>query len=160
MLGTGEEAEDVGQEVFIRFYKALGNFRGDAALGTYLVRIAMNLCLNVLKKRKRRQMFRRLGFGGETDKPALEVADEGLNQDNRDVQAFVQQALQHLAPDFRSVVVLRLLEGYSTKETAELLGVPEGTILSRLARGQKKLKDIFIKLDYEGITPSFATGKP
>nr|MCU0369662.1 sigma-70 family RNA polymerase sigma factor [Cyclobacteriaceae bacterium] len=53
MLGHTPEAEDVGQEVFIRFYDALGKFRGDSAVGTYLVRIAINLSLNELKRRKK-----------------------------------------------------------------------------------------------------------
>ncbi|HHG85142.1 MAG TPA: sigma-70 family RNA polymerase sigma factor [Bacteroidetes bacterium] len=53
MLGQGMEAEDVGQETFIRFYRSLGDFRGAASLGTYLTRIAINLSLNALKQRKR-----------------------------------------------------------------------------------------------------------
>ena len=53
MLGPTPEAEDVGQEVFIRFYDALGKFRGEAQVGTYLIRIAINLSLNELKKKKR-----------------------------------------------------------------------------------------------------------
>lgn len=160
MLGPGAEAEDVGQEVFMRFYKAIGNFRGDAALGTYLTRIAMNQCLNVLKRRKRRHIFRRLGRSKEEGDPVLEVPDHGLSQEQRDTQAFVQEALSELKPEFRSVVVLRLLEGYSTRETAELLSLPEGTVLSRLARGQKKLKEIFTNLDHEGDRISLTNQKP
>ena len=54
MLGNTQEAEDVAQEVFIRFYKSMQQFRGDSALGTYLTRIAINLSLNALKKQKRK----------------------------------------------------------------------------------------------------------
>lgn len=140
MLGNGEEAEDVGQEVFIRFFRSLSSYRGDAALGTYLTRIAINLSLNTLKKRKRKQMFR--FFQSETKDRAFDIPDQGITQDQRDIQAMVQHALHKLAPEFRTVIVLRLLDGYSTKETAEILNLPLGTVLSRLARAQKKLKDI------------------
>jgi RNA polymerase sigma-70 factor (ECF subfamily) len=146
MLGQGEEAEDVGQEVFIRFYRALDNFREEAALSTYLTRIAINLSLNALKKRKRRQLFRFFGSGEEADM-AYELPDTGLSQAQRDTQALVQQALAQLAPDFRAVVVLRLIEGYSTQETAELLGLPKGTVLSRLSRAQEKIREAIERLE-------------
>ena len=57
MLGDTAEAEDVGQETFIRFYRSLRGFRGQASVGTYLTRIAINLSLNELKKRRRRSIF-------------------------------------------------------------------------------------------------------
>jgi RNA polymerase sigma-70 factor, ECF subfamily len=145
MLGQGAEAEDVGQEVFIRFYRALDHFREEAALSTYLTRIAINLSLNALKKRKRRQFLRFFGSGDEAD-TAYEVPDTGLTQAQRDTQAMVHQALDQLAPDFRAVVVLRLIEGYSTRETAELLDLPKGTVLSRLSRAQEKLKGAIERL--------------
>lgn len=140
MLGNTPEAEDVAQEVFIRFYKALGKYRGESALGTYLTRIAINRSLTVLKQRQRRQW---LSLGGkEEERAALDIPDYDLDPVQRETQQMVQTALLQLAPDFRSVVVLRMIEGYSTKETAELLGLPQGTVLSRLARGQKKLREI------------------
>ncbi len=144
MLGYGPEAEEVGQDVFVRFFRSIDRFRGDSALGTYLTRIAINQCLTVLQKRKRRQIFR--FFNRDDDSPEMQIPDHGLTQEQRDTQALVQKALQNLEPDFRAVVVLRMLEGYSTKETAELLDIPSGTVLSRLARGQKKLKVVLEKL--------------
>lgn len=144
MLGYSPEAEEVGQDVFVRFFRSIERFRGDSALSTYLTRIAINLCLTELQKRKRRQIFR--FFSRDDDSPEMQIPDHGLNQNQRDTQALVQRALQSLDPDFRAVVVLRMIEGYSTKETAELLNIPSGTVLSRLARGQKKLKVILEQL--------------
>ncbi|WNJ19383.1 RNA polymerase sigma factor [Pontibacter sp. G13] len=146
MLGNGQDAEDVGQEVFIRFYRTLDQFRGESSLGTYLTRIAINLSLNQLKKRKRNQRFRFFGKQSE-EGPELQVPDQGLSQEQRETQAFVQTGLQQLAPEFRSVVVLRLLEGYSTQETAEILDIKPGTVLSRLSRAQAKLREILKSLD-------------
>ena len=139
MLGRGEDAEDVGQNVFIRFYKALGDYRGEASLGTYLTRIAINLSLNELKRRQRRNLFI---YKPASDGHELEIKDEQDRQDEQDTKQAVNDALQKLEPKFRSVVVLRMLQGYSTKETAEILRIPLGTVLSRLARAQEKLKEL------------------
>ena len=139
MLGHGEDAEDVGQNVFIRFYKALGDYRGEAALGTYLTRIAINLSLNELKRRQRRNLF---FYKPATGSPEIEIKDARDRQDEYDTKEAVHYALQQLEPKFRSVVVLRMLQGYSTKETAGILKLPLGTVLSRLARAQDKLKGL------------------
>ena len=79
MLGPGDEADDVGQETFVRFYQSLDKFRGDAALGTYLTRIAINLSLNALERRKRQ----RWRFWSRDD----EQAPPEPSVDGRDEQA-------------------------------------------------------------------------
>lgn len=131
MLGPTPEAEDVGQEVFIRFYEALGKFRGDSAVGTYLTRIAINLSLNEIKKRKRRFLI----FAKEEDGWNRRTPDDG-----KDLNELISYEFGQLDPDFRAVATLRLVQGYSTEETAKILGIPLGTVLSRLARAQKKLR--------------------
>ncbi len=138
MLGDVPEADDVGQEVFIRFYHSLERFRGESALGTYLTRIAINLSLNALKRRKRTLSLHNED-GEEQRWP--EVSDEGRPMERREARELVEKALRQLDEGYRAVVVLRLIEGYSTKETAEILGIPLGTVLSRLARAQKKMKE-------------------
>jgi len=139
MLGHGADAEDVGQNVFIRFYKALDDFRGEAALGTYLTRIAINLSLNELKRRQRMNLF---FVKKSADSYEPDIKDKQNRQDEYDTKQAVNHALQQLEPKFRSVVVLRMLQGYSTKETAEILKLPLGTVLSRLSRAQEKLKEL------------------
>ena len=136
MLGRTPEAEDVGQEVFIRFYQSLGKFKGDSALSTYLIRIAINLSLNEIRKRKRNNALFVSEEAGQNSK------SPEVNQDTKDM---VQYELKKLDPDFQSVVTLRLIEGYSTEETSEILGIPLGTVLSRLSRAQKKLKSVLTK---------------
>ncbi len=138
MLGNCPEADDVGQETFIRFYKSLKDFRGDSSVGTYLTRIAINLSLNEIKRRKRRKLF----FPQSTDS-VENIIDETETEDV-DLKKIVNRAIQQLEPMFRAVLVLRLVDGYSTKETADILKIPEGTVLSRLARAQKKIKSILI----------------
>ncbi len=140
MLGPGDEADDVGQETFVRFYQALSKFRGEAALGTYLTRIAMNLSLNAIKRRQRqRWRFWSRDDENTPPEPSFDGRDERAAQE---CGQSVHAALARLKPHFRAVVVLRTLDGYSTKETAELLEIAEGTVLSRLSRGMKQLETI------------------
>ncbi len=148
MLGDTPEADDVGQEVFVRFYQSISSFRGDSALGTYLTRIAINLSLNELNSRKRRFLF----FSVKDDEqPLPDLADEANVDESLSRNELIEKALAHLDPKFRSVILLRLIEGYSTKETAEMLGVPLGTVLSRLTRAQDRLKEIVSKLSREMV---------
>ena len=143
MLGDSVEAKDISQEVFIRFFQSLKKFRGEAKLSTYLTRIAINLSLNELKRRQRKRRW--LTFISKDEKE-LSIEDLSSNPSINDTKDLVKQALQILEPEFRSVIVLRMMDGYSVKETAEILQMPEGTIASRLSRGQKKLKSILEKI--------------
>jgi RNA polymerase sigma-70 factor (ECF subfamily) len=137
ILGSGPEVEDVGQETFVQFFRSLHRFRGDSAIGTYITRIAINLSLNELKRRKRYAGFP----DGEIPESASPVARRD-QESAADIKRIVRDGLGQLRPEFKTVLVLRLIDGFSTKETAEMLGVAEGTVLSRLARGQAKLRKI------------------
>ena len=137
MMGEGPDAEEIGQRVFVKFYEALDDFRGDAALGTYLTRIAMNLCLN--EKRRQKRWYRRfISRDGAMDLPEPAYEDDA----SFDMKELLRRALEHLSDKHRAVVVLRLIEGRSTRETAEILEVAEGTVLSRLARARSALKEM------------------
>ena len=141
MLGPTAEVDDVVQEAFIRFYQTLDRFRGEAAVSTYLKRIAINRALDALRRRRR---F--LGRFRSRDDETYPAPDPAVEEDGR-IEArerarLVHQALEALPPKHRAVVVLRMIEGYSTEETAEMLGIPYGTVLSRLSRAHAKLKEL------------------
>ena len=140
MLGNVAEADDVGQEVFIRFYHSVSKFRGDSSIKTYLTRIAINLSLNELKRRKAKRWLVFEDGYHETKT----IKDDFKSSEIKEV---VNMALSELEPNFRSVVVLRLIQGYSTKETSDILKLPQGTVLSRLARGQEKLRNIILNIE-------------
>ena len=150
MLGPGPEADDVGQETFVRFYRAIGRFRGDASVGTYLTRIAMNLCLNEIRRRgRRRNLF------AEDGQKAIEAIGRNPDTEKREeASQLVYRGLQKLESKYRSVLVLRLIDEYTTAETAAILRVPQGTVLSRLARGQRKLRVILAPLHDTKNPPS------
>ncbi len=141
MLGRGPDAEDVGQETFIRFHGALDRFRGDSSVGTYLTRIAINQSLKAIRRRK--SLTGRLAYEeSEQEDFADDSADLSASLDDRERDRLIQEALQTLGEEHRAVVVLRMLQEYSTKETAQLLNVPEGTVMSRLSRALEKLEKV------------------
>lgn len=150
MLGRGPEADDVGQKTFIRFFEALDQYRGEGGLAPYLTRIAVNLSLNAINRRKRRR--NRLVSRDAHDRP--DPAYDGAQDVQRfDEQEMIHAAIQQLSLKHRSVVVLRLIQGYSTRETAEMLDIPVGTVLSRLYRAQASLRELLgphLEEDYEG----------
>lgn len=153
MLGPGGDADDVGQETFIRFHRSLDRFRGESSLKTYLVHIAMNLSLNAL--RSRRRTFLRFG-GGDDDlagarEPRVGPADE---TDAAELKRVVQQAVAALSEKHRAVVVLRMFQDLSTRETANMLGVPEGTVLSRLSRAMQELQTRLGPYVRDGFLPT------
>ena len=143
MLGDTVFTEDLGQEVFVKLYHSLSEFRGESKLATYIQKIAVNLTLNEIKRRKRfLSMFTQKG---SDEMYEMEVADENY-EEKREAKEIVGKALMGLDPKFRIIVTMRMLQGYSTKETAEILDLPLGTVLSRLSRAQEQLKDILQKL--------------
>lgn len=142
ILGPGPEADDAGQETFLKFYDALDQFRGESSVGTYLTRIATNTALDALKKRTRQTSRHR-----SRDDPDTTLSETAENDTHRAVELsereqLVHGAIQQLDEKHRTVVVLRMMRGLSTKETAEVLDIPEGTVLSRLYRAKDKLKDV------------------
>jgi len=143
MLGDTVYAEDIGQEVFVKLYHSLAEFRGDSKLATYIQKIAVNLTLNEIKRRNR--FFSMFTQKGNDEIYEVDVPAEN-DEEKREAKEIVIKALMKLDPKFRVVVTMRMLQGYSTKETAEILELPLGTVLSRLARAQEQLKEIIQKL--------------
>jgi len=145
MLGHCTEAEDIGQEAFIRLYQSLHKFRGESSLATYLTRIAINLSLNEIRRRGRH----RRTYLTNSDEKIEKLADTTDHNEQKEMRELIQRGFQKLPAKFRSVIVLRLIDGYSTEETAKILNLPVGTVLSRLSRAQMKLKKVLSPL-YKG----------
>jgi RNA polymerase sigma-70 factor, ECF subfamily len=143
MIGDSVFADDIGQEVFIKLFHSLSEFRGESKLSTYIQKIAVNLTLNEIKRRKR--FFTIFSQKGNNEMHEFEIADNET-QDRGEASEIVGKALMSLDPKFRVIVMMRMLQGYSTKETSEILDLPLGTVLSRLSRAQEQLKGILKKL--------------
>jgi len=143
MLGDSVFAEDIGQEVFIKLYYSLSEFRGDSKLSTYIQKIAINLTLNEIKRRKR--TFSMFLSRDNNEIRQIEIADS-KSEEKAEAAEIVNKALMSLDPGFRIIVMMRMLQGYSTRETADILNLPIGTVLSRLSRAQEQLRKILKKL--------------
>ena len=138
MLGDGE-AQDASQEVWIRVWRSIKDFRGDSAFSTWLYRITVNTCLNAREKELRREMgelreempFLPEPSGGEHDPEATTLSRERKEElfDN----------LQQLRAEHRAALVLRHMEGLSYAEISEILEVPEGTAKGWVSRGRASL---------------------
>jgi RNA polymerase sigma-70 factor (ECF subfamily) len=145
-VGT-EDADDMAQEIFVKAYRGLERFREDAPPRAWLAAIADNAVKNRYRSRSR---FRRI-FAGSTDAdperepqaPGAGPEDEARSGESRRV---VAEALKLLPPDFRMPVVLRDIEEWSYEEIAASLGVPIGTVKSRIARGRGQLREILTPL--------------
>ena len=142
-----DDADDMTQDVFLKAYRGLQRFRGDAPPRAWLAAIADNAVKNRYRARSR---FRRV-FAGSTDaNPDLDPPAKGSGPEDRaragESRRFVAEALRLMEPEFRMPVVLRDIEEWSYEEIAVSLGLPIGTVKSRIARGRGQLKEILTPL--------------
>ncbi len=131
-LGDPEDAADAVQDAVISAYRRAGSYRGDAAVTTWLHRIVVNACLDLIRRRNVRPVHLL----------PLEYADSSSPRDpieDRQVRLDVVAALASLPVDQRLAIVLVDVEGYPVVEAAAILGVPTGTVKSRCARGRARL---------------------
>jgi RNA polymerase sigma-70 factor (ECF subfamily) len=154
MLGNRAEAEELSQEVFVQVFKAIGNFRGDSKLSTWLYRIAINLCKNRSKYLKVRHTDEQdalddiaerapLGAARGSNVAQVERPDEALA--GKQVERIVQEAIVRLEPSFRECLVLRDVEELSYEEIGQITGLPSGTVKSRIFRARAMLKEMVEK---------------
>jgi len=152
MLGDREEALDLSQEIFVSVHAAVGRFRGEARLSTWIFRVAKNHCLNRLKYLSRRERGRSTEISNvpeavlERNAPS-ERPDEAVSI--RETRTMVQRAIAELDEEHRLLVVLRDVEGLSYHEIAAITDQPEGTVKSRLHRARAALSEIVAKLERE-----------
>ena len=144
LLGDPADAADATQEVYVRVVRSVLGFRGEAAFGTWLHRVTVNVCMTAL--RRRGDVRARGQSAGTVDAVFDEIASSEASPEDRvttaDLARRTAKALAELPEDAREVVVLRDVQGLSTKETAELLGVSEGAVKVRLHRAHARLREL------------------
>lgn len=139
--GDSLVAEDITQQVFLKIFTRLENFRGDAEITTWLYRVTTNACIDEQRKKKRFSFFSDL-FGVKEPKTKR---TPGEKFESREISSQVQKALATIDAKFRLPILLKYVEGLSYREIAEVLDCSEGTVASRLNRGNKLLAR---KLEY------------
>ena len=139
IVGTSHDADDAAQEAMIRIVKGLRSFDGRSSFGTWVHRIASNTALDELRKRRRRPMLHVVGDDGEVPEVVDRLAERRV--DSVADRLSIDDAIASLPDDFRAAVVLRDVADLDYSEIAEVLGVPIGTVKSRIARGRALLAD-------------------
>jgi len=145
-----EDAEDVLQEAFLKAYEHLDRFQGNSAFYTWLVRIAVNEALMKLRKRKNDRsvpLDEPIELGEDIMQREIAVWEDNPEQRyaQEEMQQILDDAVDGLKPDFRTVFVLRDIEELSTEETAEALGISVPAVKSRLLRARLALREKLTK---------------
>jgi RNA polymerase sigma factor (sigma-70 family) len=148
LTGSREHVDDLAQEVFLRLYRALPGFRGEALITTYLYRIAVNVAQDEWKRRRREDRSH-ISLSDETSnwEDRLEHPDRNAEQqiEEREFQQLVEEQLQLLSQIERTVLVLYHQEERTYEQIAYVLSVPIGTVRTHLHRGRKKLREAILK---------------
>ncbi len=158
ILNDFEEAVDIAQESFVRVYFAIERYNTEYAFSTYIYRIATNLAISEIRKRKRRKLFSFTGFfqnnGEESDFDAIDekrLQDEDLIE--RERKLTIAKAIESLPEKYRLPIILRDVEERNYDEIAQILELGLGTTKSRISRGRAilrgKLADYFEKTNHE-----------
>lgn len=137
LMRSHEDAQDAAQESMLRAYRAFSSFRGESQFKTWMDRIAVRTCLDLLRKKKAvlsLDMLRDEGFDTPDQQESVYT-----HLDRKERMRLLKEGLNQLPSDMRTVIVLRDMEGRSMEEIASLLSLPEGTVKSRLNRARKKL---------------------
>jgi RNA polymerase sigma-70 factor (ECF subfamily) len=138
LTGSAEDAQDLLQETFLRAFQKLGHFHGESSFYTWVYRIAVNLALSG----RRRRPSARLARVGDGDPVAdARGSDPSAPLERAERDRLIQEALNAIAADHRAVVVLKEFDGLRYEEIAGVLGIPVGTVRSRLHRARCELRD-------------------
>jgi len=143
MLGNTQDSEDAAQDVFIKAYRNIKNFKPKASLYTWLYRIAINQCIDYRRRPFMESIFRKSAQGEEyiLEPPSSNLSPERLYE-SRQISDVIQISLDKLSPKLRAVIVLKENEGLSYNEIAETLEISVGTVKSRISRAREELKKL------------------
>src|SRR5690625_5284769 len=144
MLGNAHEAEDIAQEAFIRAYVNIHSFDEKRKFSSWLYRIATNLSIDRLRKRKPDYFLDAEVKGTDGLDMYSQLQSEGASLveevENNELQRYIHTKISELPPKYRSIIILRYLEEFSLKEISEILDIPVGTVKTRIHRGREALR--------------------
>jgi RNA polymerase sigma-70 factor (ECF subfamily) len=146
-MGNEEDAYDMAQEAFIKAFRSLRSFKGKSSFSTWLYRVTTNVCLDELRKRKRRIVPLSLDeplATREGDEVEKEIADNSPGPDimyeQKEFSQYIQELLNEMKPDQKTAIVLRDVMGLSYEEISEVMNCSMGTVKSRISRARDVLR--------------------
>lgn len=146
MCGNREDAKDLAQEAFIKAWRGLRFYQFEAAFSTWLYRLTSNVCIDYLRREKRRPTVSLTPEDENQEHPEAGIADPApLPEEqvlHREREELVAWAMNQLDEEFRQVLTLRVIENLTYEEIGQIMELKEGTVKSRLARARLKLKKI------------------
>lgn len=147
MLGSRQDAEDVAQECFVRFYRSLNRLEPRAKVSTMLFCIARNLALNHIRDAERHGGKRTDSIDQHEWNHPLASArpDPGREAELSELGLMIERGLNSMTPEHREVLLLKDVQGFGYEEIAEIAGCPVGTMKSRLARARNALREFVLK---------------
>ena len=155
MLRDRDAANDVAQETFFRAFRHYRSFRSEAAFSTWTYRIAVNLCLDMMRRAGGRvvQTLDEAEFDVPVALRDPELGPEGQTI-VRDLAWYADAALDELTPNHRSILLLREVEGLAYAEIARILRIPRGTVMSRLHHARNNLQKAFRRVSRQRRFPA------
>jgi len=144
--GRMDEAEDLTQDILVRVYQNLNSFRADAgSFQSWILKVGRNLIIDHYRQTRRFQPV-----AGSEEMEGMKIEDDKIPNPHRIVEQneasrFLGDGLRSLAPELKEAIILRDLEGMAYQEIADLLGIPEGTVKSRINRGRLELTRLLSK---------------
>lgn len=150
MIGDYNDALDVSQEIFINVFRSIKNFRENSSFYTWLYRIAVNECMDYMKKKKKAVIYSIDApvEAGDND-VVREIKDDGETVEEKvernELRKSIEEALSCLSYEHRVMIVLRDIQGLSYEEIAQTVKSPTGTVKSRINRARQALKELLVK---------------
>ena len=149
MVGNPDDAFDITQDAFLRAYNSLASFHGDSKLSVWLYRLTSNICIDFLRKKKRRNEVSLTVQDDDEEDQLLQIPDERFSPESEvertEQREAIRAGLMQLPENDRQILVLRELNGLSYEEIAETLELELGTVKSKLFRARKKLCSFLLK---------------
>jgi len=148
-VGNSDDALDISQEIFLRLYSAIKNFREQSAFSTYLFRIMANCCNDFLKSKRKTSTIPIYNEDEEGNITELNIKDEKNNPEteyqSKELKTLINEAINYIDEDFKRIFILKHINNLSYEEIAEILHIEIGTVKSRLYRAREKIKGYIIK---------------
>jgi RNA polymerase sigma-70 factor (ECF subfamily) len=144
IFNDADVVDDIAQEVFIKVYQALRNFRFESSFYTWVYRITVNKCRDELRKKKVKRFFSFHSFEKTTNLKIENMATTTFDDEN--LKGVIEESLKKLPEKFRMPIILKDIDGMSYEEIAEVLECEVGTVKSRLSRGRTMLKEILMPI--------------
>lgn len=161
MTGSPEDALELSQEAFLNAWRGLKNFHGESSFSTWVYRLASNVCIDFLRREKRRRSISMTVSLDDEEEHQAELPDERYSPERAcergETRDAVRKALGELSEEHRQVLIMRELQGMSYAEIGEILDVEIGTVKSRISRARLALRKILVKSgNFSGILSSIS----